>query len=1413
MSKKRLGPTIDKNKDGLNDEKKLTNSVPKRKWDQEVDEKMNDVENGEEMEDGENSDEMEDVENAEDMEDVENAEETESSFLDTFYGLSSESSMERSQAAHMLLDYCLIGSTANLKDATYTLRRLLSSLCSGKTAARQGYASTLTSFLKVSHKHGILENIKNSEGGDSILSFVRELLLESTSTKQCDPEKNGEKKGSEEQDNTKQRDSKKSGKKKGKKKGSEEPDNTKQGDTEKNVKKKGSEERDNQLGRLFGILSVIRSGILFPKDDTCEIDQIKNVSSGFVSDLISLYNNYEWMREPAAYAIIHLIDFFYALSSEKGASEIVRYLVSEVVVPNMLCPVSLEDYTMEQLAVALNIQAQSKDHGITLPKKLKTAFLCKSTMPIIAKSLSATSSVPQPRIHMVWDVILCSFLTTSTGTNAKSSKDKIQTRILRKELPGCKDTASDVVESLFEHVIVDILLGVEQESGISPSMHERRELALSLVEVLCGREYYSPKGSPFRIQIDGYLLKASILKPVIVQNLFIDAITISKEGQHASFLKTMSLSVLEFIVSSSEVFSDGLGRRLACAEAFLSCDPRFDSRTKSLTCNALLYFDDVETITPDLLKMWEEYADFLIKQIFSTSSKNNTHSEGSASYEAIGYVNLIYNLAKRILRSSQNIKHDIIMRMIQKILSFFFVGAFFDCSEMKDVSDVGLEAAMVMKKSLTGKDILFPHAIRIVVAARFYSLLADFAMTSSLHNSSPNEKKGKSAKNSLLLELLIGYSKDWKKLEIQGCKRMGEKNDVEDEEEAVGLVTKQQEAAIEKKGDLSEGLHCFKIGCATLNSILSLHLLRCGYADEMVENEEMNLDEEDDLEIREFIFDLGSAQNALMVELELLEKGDEDEDEEQSENALSTFARVCGGILSSQFNDCGESRGASSKLLREAVKMVWSNALALCAEYKGKMRQYDNSLRMILLELIGVDSEESEPEEEDDENSSVDSENTDDSDENDDGVFAIAAASGLDVEDRDEFSEKGKDVDVDMIGEKDDDVNLDNEELQTMLMEDISDGEEVEHHAGADAALAQLIKLKQDARKAGQQARERVALSNHTRCILLFEIILRQADSHSLSSDFLSGIFLPLLRTRRRLEKAVMKGAVGQTTINEKRVMVEKLTSLMQTKLFKIKTYPEINEQEFSKLVPNVMNEIQEADSDEHLECSSSTLIVFCKMARSKNSITCLSTAYSSLVNEWATKRTTIKTNIFENLMQQQLSIAKVLLVSPLCQASGDARNNFLKSECFRLLSILLSLNKMNPESSASETCEMGDKVVRKNYNLFAKSLLEAIKNDEMRKGKRVRELLKTIEKFIDYIDRKAGEEATLNDIMKALVAEIISLKSASESSGVTSVCDSLTLKINEYISKSQARIIKDNKVVETQQVKKKKKKKKGKKK
>jgi hypothetical protein len=152
-------------------------------------------------------------------------------FLDTFYALASADATERTTAARSLLLHCFPPlSGVNAKDAAYAFKRLLNGLCSGRASARQGYASTLASFLKFAlpatkSSSCPMDEIRREISGtdeepeSSTTMFVRTQLLSITNSPA-------------------------------------------QQDTKIGGRKKGSEERDYQFGRLFGILAIVRSGTL-----------------------------------------------------------------------------------------------------------------------------------------------------------------------------------------------------------------------------------------------------------------------------------------------------------------------------------------------------------------------------------------------------------------------------------------------------------------------------------------------------------------------------------------------------------------------------------------------------------------------------------------------------------------------------------------------------------------------------------------------------------------------------------------------------------------------------------------------------------------------------------------------------------------------------------------------------------------------------------------------------------------------------------------------------------------------------------------------------------------------------------------------------------------------------------------------
>ena len=178
-------------------------------------------------------------------------------FMDTFYQLSSEDSPTiRSIAARDLIQHCFPylkkdGSDddddddVNCKDAAYAITRLMNGLCTGRAASRQGFASCLASFMKVGYPYLneiMKEDTSTAATGSSNTNpamIVRNKLLATTDFLT--------------------------------------PPSDDKGSSNKNKKNrfgggmKGIEARDHAFGRLFGILAIVRSGILSQSDFPSEV--------------------------------------------------------------------------------------------------------------------------------------------------------------------------------------------------------------------------------------------------------------------------------------------------------------------------------------------------------------------------------------------------------------------------------------------------------------------------------------------------------------------------------------------------------------------------------------------------------------------------------------------------------------------------------------------------------------------------------------------------------------------------------------------------------------------------------------------------------------------------------------------------------------------------------------------------------------------------------------------------------------------------------------------------------------------------------------------------------------------------------------------------------------------------------------
>jgi DNA polymerase phi len=1117
------------------------------------------------------------------------------SFFDSFYGLASSDPADRAESAYALLNHCLIGPDANEKDAAYALRRLMQGLCSGRAAARQGYASTLTSFLNISNQNGILKGLVAEDEQNDIDDKERFIpaCIRSRLRKATDP-------------------------------------------NEISGKKKGSEERDHYFGRLFGIQSVIRSALLSPQHNEQHLDQLKLVVCGFAEDLVELYNHRKWLREPAALAIIHLFDFFFQICPSQPAKDILQHLISEIILGRLLSGIDVADYTAEKVAIGVYIQSQAHKYNIRLPEGMREAILSVKNIEKYAKALGSTSTVPQPRMHIVWDVLWSFCLTVpmkKRESNGEHSQPAI--RVLQTSLQGTKDSIQDIIQALMEQVVRKSLLGMDVESCDSPGVnatHERRALAMTVVKVLCGSMINSPELGRYRLLLEGNVLQNNVLTNDIIRKLFIDVICAGVGKQASHILKPMALNALNAIAEQSDISPKDLDRRISCVKAFLTCEPRFDSRTKSGACTKLLLLDEgmILDTSAEIIKMWKEYVTFLQARVLALCQ----NADSSKSYDAIGYIDLLYLGAKKIFRwNTSESKDETSPGLIGQILDFFFVGAFFDCSSLKKVksSDPILSIAKkVQKFNATSGN----HDVRTAMSARFFSLLADLAGAPILVKADSKVSRGSKSKDARLFQVMKDFHEKWKQLESKGCKPFGSSASNRTESDNVSekaireILGKQTDIA--KNEDLSDEswLHRFMMSCATLGIILDFHRLTCGEPEALNDDDgskDIDEKEETDQSIKEFISNLASVQNDLISQLGL----NVHDNEIKSQNHLVNLAEICLAILSSSFGSEIQARGASPKLLKETVKSTWVSALALCGQHTPDPSPFDDNLLRVLLSSIGVTDMEDEDEEASDTEEDDDDNMEDELCGNDDPL--PSSSNNVAVEIDEEPSDE------------EDELILDSNGLQNFLLQSSDEDEpELEHHAGADKALAMLIKLKQDAKKAGQQAMEREALTNQVRCSILLENLFsnsgRQYES-LMTPSFVKGAIVKMLALRSQLESSLVPGTrTGKKpslSDGEKRTLIEKVSTFLKSRLFKAKSFPEMTHIEYQEFLDAVTTETKKAKSDNQLGCCSSALLVLYKIAvKNEDRLTSLSSAYSELVNEWATKRTTrLKATVFNDVI------------------------------------------------------------------------------------------------------------------------------------------------------------------------------------
>eukprot|EP00934_Nitzschia_sp_Nitz4_P008977 Nitzschia sp. Nitz4//scaffold2_size372955//41768//45868//NITZ4_000365-RA/size372955-processed-gene-0.8-mRNA-1//1//CDS//3329546602//8967//frame0 len=1280
-----------------------------------------------------------------------------SPFMDSFYGLSSENPQERAKAAHVMLEHCLLGSEANAKDASYGFRRLLNGVCSGRASARQGNASALAGFLKIAFHLGKMEEIRGeSEDDASLLTYVRERLITVTDPNQI------------------------------------------------SGKKKGSEERDYQFGRLFGILAVARSRILLIQDDSAG-----DVAVKLAADLSELFWAKRWMREPAAHGITTLLKLFLDSKSDEHKA-ISKRIVEEVVLPELLRKDStgetgssdhsalIGSFCAEQIGIVLFIQSYASSQSKKLPFPLNQPIATSQSMPGLAQALSETSVVVTPRTHFVWDA-LWSYLSEPQGqTASKGNMKNGVVRVLRPTIPHGNESAAEVLASIVKEVVMQKLLHIDSDkSGGGKATHERRALALNIVKHLAGVQHISTVLGPTQILVEAKIIETVLFTPEIVRSLFVDVICAGNEKKQTShMLKPMAVETLNEI---SEVTlgdeNKSCERQVAVAQAFVFSEPRFDARTKTSFVASL--------VSQTTQSAWDSYMGYL-RSNFLLECAKETAGDGGA--RATGFVELLYGASKIVLRSESDketpLEKD---SCVRNILRLFMTTAFFDISTAKSPStpkgkkskgrksksnDSNPMSPSIheVKEALDGQKI--PHGIRALVSARYFSLLSEFCGARS--HGILTEGKEVSEKDSSFLEVLVGQHQDWQSLEQTGAKRIDapdgtseEGNEVDPLEQLsqlLSLESSASKAAADNREDaeLQAKKRCCT-GVAVLGVSLFVHRLSCGQ--DGTENEDPDADDENDEdEICNALEGLKDAVNGFL-------EGPSDD----MTNPLLALAELCANILSSPLGSGNMGRAASPKLIREAVKFAWLGGLRLSAALATEEQSFlDTSVVNTLLEAIGANNDlgddspgDEDSEMEDDEEDDEDDDEMDVDDENED-VFAAAAKVLDDDEMPSEESDKSDD--------QDSDVELDASNLQTLLEEDSDadvDENMLEHHEGADAALAKLIKLKQEARKAGKQARERIETAHQLRCTVLLELLFGRSDpwKNLFRAEVVLGVIIPILKHRKHVEKTLKQEleSGGKSGIADTRALIEKLTAILRQKICKLRlnSLPygsSVSAELAQDIASRILIEANGVDTSEQATCCNSCFIFVMRSLSDPSSAKSVASILSKAVVDWSTKRTTkVHSSLFDDVLSQAPALAQIAMLEPMCNATQNARTHFLKSEAFHFVGKLLAVK---PTEDGTELETAASEALIAARVPFLTSLVVALKDDEMKKAKRIRPILKASEKFLAGI--KPPAEASVISNLEA-VAELLQTLGESEAQGVQATAKKLKEDIEGKLSELKA--------------------------
>ncbi|KAL8797744.1 MAG: hypothetical protein Q9195_000096 [Heterodermia aff. obscurata] len=286
--------------------------------------------------------------------------------VEIYEDLANESGEIRLSAAQSLLQKFSVENSPSKEKVLDVLTRLVRGLCSGRKSARLGFSVAFTEFL-VQHLVDSAQNVSDRLG----FSEALDLLIKQT---------------------------------------------------EIGGKVSGQEERDHQLGRVFGIEAVIKSGVLFGPDTT------NDSWSHILEHVFVLAKKKAWLREECGWILYKSIQNL----KTKAHGEIYAQKLVDKFIENGLAksPEGVATWLGIQSAFpAVSLPTSVWHHQNPLHRKEKATLskILKDASAAGVPQGEANSKVTQnstwsPNLHFAWDVVLSSIIQPDIVTKAKNTE-------------------------------------------------------------------------------------------------------------------------------------------------------------------------------------------------------------------------------------------------------------------------------------------------------------------------------------------------------------------------------------------------------------------------------------------------------------------------------------------------------------------------------------------------------------------------------------------------------------------------------------------------------------------------------------------------------------------------------------------------------------------------------------------------------------------------------------------------------------------------------------------------------------------------------------------------------------------------------------------------------------------------------